>query len=80
MPRGNKCSMLLGRTPSSAARPLGEKGSQREVALGQKENPWGPQVDGSIFPFTNRFFLGTFLLTHSQVEGKVLMFGHFGPY
>ena len=26
------------------------------LCMGQKENPWGPQVAGSIFPFTNRVF------------------------
>ena len=27
-----------------------------DLAMGQKENPWGPQVDGSVFAFTNRVF------------------------
>ena len=32
---------------------------RRQEALGQKENPRrGPQVDGFIFPFTNRYLLG----------------------
>ena len=27
-----------------------------QTAVGQKGKPWGPQVDGSIFPFTHGFF------------------------
>ena len=38
---------IFTKTPCSIAQPM---------AMGQKENPWGPQVAGSIFPFTNRFF------------------------
>ena len=28
----------------------------QEMVVGQKENAWGPQVAGSIFPFTGRVF------------------------
>ena len=39
------------------------------MAVGQKDaNPWGPQVDGSIFPFTNKGFFGYPFLTHSHMD------------
>ena len=28
------------------------------LAMGQKENPPGPEVLGELFPFSNRFFCG----------------------
>ena len=37
------------------------------MAVGQKEKPQGPQVAGSIFPFTKTFFQVPGILTHCQV-------------
>ena len=34
----------------------GEELRSMYMAMGRKENPWGPQVNGSIFPLTNRVF------------------------
>ena len=47
------------------------------MAVGQKENP-GPQVAGSIFPFTIGFFRYSFL-THSHIPAAYLTPSGFIP-
>ena len=46
----------------------GGRGEVYSNGFGSKRcHPWGPQVDESIFPFTNRFFFGyPVFLTHRQ--------------
>ena len=52
-------SFLLFQPQEQPYKATQKKTKEDPMAVGQKENPWGPQCFWSYFPFTNRF-LGTF--------------------
>ena len=59
------------------AAPVGCCGGRLVGEVGQQENPLGPQVAGSIFPFTHPFFWVAFFgPTAIWTKKKVFCWGH----